>query len=293
MMSNKIQGIAAVATALAVFGMDAQARRDSDDFSVRDTGLFEVKGHRLPGETVRFGIGGDIESYAVGAVGIAADASTKIRFLEADADMAAGLSASFGGAPAAIFTPESPRRDDTSHEILNYYDSLAAGRAKVGQDKADEIEQMVLQAAQRPGRAENRMKRKGAERELHCLTEAIYYEARGESIEGQIAVAEVIINRVDSKRYPDSVCGVVSQGEERLNSCQFSYKCDGEPERMSDKNARHRARDVAILILKGERRSLTDRATHYHATYVNPYWSKKLKKTAQHGTHVFYRYKGT
>ncbi len=293
MMSSKIQGIAAVAAAIAVFSMDAQARRDSESFASRDSGPFEVTGHRVSERAVRFGIGGDIESYAVGAVGIAADASTKIRFLESDAAMASDVTTSFGSAPSAIFTPESPRRDNTAQEILTYYDNLAAGRAKVGQEKADEIEQVVLQSSQRPGRAENRMKWKGAERELHCLTEAIYYEARGESIEGQIAVAEVIINRVDSKRYPNSVCGVISQGAERRNSCQFSYKCDGTPERMSDKESRRRARDVAILILKGERRSLTDRATHYHATYVKPYWSKKLKKTAQHGTHVFYRYKGS
>ena len=270
---------------MAVFGMDAEATLEIPD------GLSGFIGApKAPAEpTIRFGIGGDIEAYEVGAAGIAADASTKIRYLDSDADMATGVFGTFSDTKPSIATPEAPRNGVKSQEVLTYYDNLMAGRAKVGQAQADEAEQMVLKSVLLPGRAENRMKLKGSERELYCLSEAIYYEARGESIEGQIAVAEVIINRVDSKHYPNTVCGVVAQGADRLNSCQFSYKCDGQPERMSNASAARRAHDVAILLMKGERRSLTDEATHYHADYVNPYWAKSLTRTARHGSHVFYR----
>jgi len=280
-MGIRTQAVIATVATLAVFAMEAQATRDSHD-SIDAL-------NRVSEPTVRFGIGGDIESYAVGAAGVAADAATRIKYLDSDADLAGAVFGSFGTRALAIMTPEAPRSDVGTQKVLTYYDNLAAGRAKVGQDQADKAEQMVLNSVLLPGRAENRMKREGAERELHCLSEAIYYEARGESIEGQIAVAEVIMNRVDSRHYPDSVCGVVKQGENRRNSCQFSYRCDGEPERMSEDKAARRARDVAVLLMKGERRDLTESATHYHATYVNPYWAKTLTRTATHGTHVFYR----
>jgi len=277
--------VATLAFTAVLVGMDAQATRDSQ---AEKLDLFHTTA--LSSEpTVRFGIGGDIEAYAVGAAGVAADAATRIKFLDSDADMAGTVFGSLGSRSPAIMTPESPRPNVGSQQELSYYDTLAAGRAKVGQAQAGETEQMILKAALRSGRAENRMKREGAERELHCLSEAIYYEARGEAIEGQIAVAEVIMNRVDSRHYPNSVCGVVSQGEHRRNSCQFSYRCDGEPERMDERKAADRARDVAIMMMKGERRDLTEDATHYHASYVNPYWAKSLTRTARHGTHVFYR----
>ncbi len=284
-MGMKTHAVIATFAAMTAFGMDAQATRDSNDgrfdsFHAHDAAVQP---------TVRFGIGGDVESYAVGAAAVPADPATRIKYLDSDAEMASAVFGTLQDGPRAIATPEAPRPTIGSQKELSYYDQLAAGRAKIGQEKADAAKDVVLKSALLPGRAENRMKREGAERELYCLSEAIYYEARGESIEGQIAVAEVIMNRVDSRHYPNTVCGVVRQGEDRRNSCQFSYRCDGTPERMSDKDAARRARDVAILLMKGERRDLTEDATHYHATYVKPYWAKSLTRTAQHGTHVFYR----
>ncbi len=123
-----------------------------------------------------------------------------------------------------------------------------------------------------------------------CLTEAIYFEARGESLAGQVAVAEVILNRVDAPRYPDSICAVVGQGAERRNACQFSYKCDGAPERITETAAFERAGKIAHLLLEGRPRVLTGAATHYHATYVRPKWSRKLVRTARIDSHIFYRY---
>lgn len=131
--------------------------------------------------------------------------------------------------------------------------------------------------------------RKGDE-QWRCLAEAIYFEARGESLDGQFAVAEVILNRADSGRYPDTICGVVHQGAERASGCQFSYQCDGKPERIRDKAAYARAGKIARLMLEGRPRTLVGAATHFHTVDVRPVWSKRLVKVARIGRHVFYRY---
>ena len=120
-------------------------------------------------------------------------------------------------------------------------------------------------------------------RDWTCLTEALYFEARGESIKGQVAVAEVILNRVDSPRYPDSVCGVVNQG------CQFSYTCDGHSEAMHESGAEAQVGKIAAVMLEGAPRELTDGATHYHTVAVNPRWASAFPMTAQIGVHRFYR----
>ena len=122
-----------------------------------------------------------------------------------------------------------------------------------------------------------------------CMTEAIYFEARGETIEGQYAVAEVILNRVDSSNYPDSVCGVVNQGTGRRYACQFTYTCDGIPEIVTDQRAWNRAGNIARIMLDDAPRDLTAGATHYHADYVNPNWARVYPRTARYGSHIFYR----
>lgn len=125
---------------------------------------------------------------------------------------------------------------------------------------------------------------------FRCLAEALYFEARGETRQGQMAVAEVILNRVDSKRYPDTVCAVVGQGEHRRHACQFSYRCDGLPETMAETRALSRVQDVARQMLGGYERALTKGATHYHTTAVRPGWSRRLTRVARIGDHLFYRY---
>lgn len=122
-----------------------------------------------------------------------------------------------------------------------------------------------------------------------CLTEALYFEARGESTRGQFAVAEVILNRVDSRYFPGSVCKVVLQGTGKKYACQFSYACDGKKEVVSERSAFIKAAKVAKVMLSGRPRVLTDRATHYHTNQVNPRWSSKLTETARIGDHIFYR----
>lgn len=122
-----------------------------------------------------------------------------------------------------------------------------------------------------------------------CLTEALYFEARGESLLGQFAVAEVILNRVDSRRYPNSICGVVRQGGGQLNRCQFSFYCDGLDEDVLEPIAFARAGQISAMMLQGRPRNLTDGATHYHTNVVEPRWARRLERTAQIGAHVFYR----
>jgi hypothetical protein len=125
--------------------------------------------------------------------------------------------------------------------------------------------------------------------EWRCLSEALYFEARGEEVEGIFAVAEVILNRVDSPAYPDTVCDVVYQGTGQQFACQFTYSCDGKKETITDKVAYARVAKVARLMLEGAPRSLTGGATHYHTRSVHPRWSRVYPETVRIGYHVFYR----
>ncbi|QPM89062.1 cell wall hydrolase [Pseudooceanicola algae] len=124
--------------------------------------------------------------------------------------------------------------------------------------------------------------------QFQCLAEALYFEARGESVKGQFAVAEVILNRADSPDFPSSVCGVINQGTGRKYACQFTYTCDGRAETISEPRAYARVAKVASIMLAGAPRTLVDGATYYHTTHVNPSWSRRLNKTASIGVHQFY-----
>lgn len=122
-----------------------------------------------------------------------------------------------------------------------------------------------------------------------CLAEALYFEARGESVKGQFAVAEVILNRVDSPQFPDSVCAVINQGTGRKYACQFTYTCDGHKEIINEPRAFQRVGKVAKLMVNGAPRQLTDGATYYHTRAVSPRWSRKFDRTTSIGEHHFYR----
>lgn len=126
--------------------------------------------------------------------------------------------------------------------------------------------------------------------EWQCLTEAVYHEARGETLQGQFAVAEVILNRRDSGLYPRSVCGVVKQ--RGGGGCQFSYVCDGFSDTMREPGPRAMAGRIARLMLDGAPRMLTAGATHFHTRNVRPGWSKRFAQTAAIGAHLFYRQPG-
>lgn len=120
-----------------------------------------------------------------------------------------------------------------------------------------------------------------------CLKTALYFEARGETLAGQVAVAEVILNRVDDPQYPKSICAVVHQGG--AGGCQFSYNCDGRADVMSEPAAAERAARVARAMMDGAPRVLTAGATHFHSRAVAPSWARRFARTAAIGAHLFYR----
>ncbi len=144
--------------------------------------------------------------------------------------------------------------------------------------------------------------REKMDRESGCLAAALYFEARGESQLGQIAVAQVIVNRARSGYFPDSICRVVWQNSHKRNRCQFSFTCDGKADSVRDFESWQVAKKIALgfttnrfaKTLSKEKHPAellprqTRRSTHYHANYVTPDWSSKLKRMGRIGQHIFY-----
>jgi spore germination cell wall hydrolase CwlJ-like protein len=148
--------------------------------------------------------------------------------------------------------------------------------------------------------------------QAYCLAENIYFEARSDSVAGQAAVADVVINRMFDSRYPNTICKVVTEGpireswktrqdpdlddSERVyypvrHRCQFSWYCDGKAEKINDKKAWIKAQYIAYQMLYADRyRGITEGATHYHAHYVNPNWASKIQFIDSIGSHKFYRW---
>lgn len=127
---------------------------------------------------------------------------------------------------------------------------------------------------------------------VECLALAITYEAGLEPLAGQEAVAQVILNRVRSEAYPNTVCGVVWQGSHRRTGCQFTFTCDGSLRRPRSSAAQAAAQRVALRVLAGQSADHVRGATHYHANYVSPYWAPSLTRVRQIATHIFYRSPG-
>ena len=129
--------------------------------------------------------------------------------------------------------------------------------------------------------------------EKRCLAEAVYFEARSEPVEGQAAVAQVVLNRVSSGLYPPSICGVVYQGRRHYMGCQFSFACEGKSLRITETESWSTAVRIADEVLAGQTYlSQVGRSTHYHADYVRPYWAHTLTRMEKIGHHVFYKMKG-
>ncbi len=176
--------------------------------------------------------------------------------------------------PLSVFGISLSAREDVQATTMAY-----VGQAGFGPLSGAEFSKAVLDS----------MPIASGGQQWKCLTEALYFEARSETLAGQFAVGEVILNRVDSRAYPNSVCGVVSQGAGRRNACQFSYNCDGRAEHFAEAKAFARAGKLAKMMLDGSARVLTGGATHYHANSVNPVWARTFLKTAEIGNHSFYR----
>jgi spore germination cell wall hydrolase CwlJ-like protein len=123
-----------------------------------------------------------------------------------------------------------------------------------------------------------------------CLAEAVYFESRGEAVRGQIAVAQVVMNRVFSGKYPDTVCGVVYQNKYRHFACQFTFACDNNPDVIREPEMWERARKISKAMLDGQIwLPEVGKSTHYHAYWVRPSWVAEMKKTYKFGVHTFYR----
>src|SRR6185295_417096 len=131
------------------------------------------------------------------------------------------------------------------------------------------------------------------ERSLECLSQAIYYEARSQSDDGQRAVAQVVLNRVRHPAFPNSVCGVVYQGSERSTGCQFTFTCDGSMTGTVEPYAWERARRIAAAALGGSVYRPVGLATNYHTTAIHPYWAPSLVPLVIVGAHIFYRRPGS
>ncbi len=129
-------------------------------------------------------------------------------------------------------------------------------------------------------------------RAVQCLANAVYYESALEPLDGQRAVAQVVVNRVRNLNFPHSICGVVYEGWERPTGCQFSFTCDGSLLRAPIPSLMAEARAVAQQALGGYVMPQVGTATHYHATSVDPWWRSTVVKVAQEGTQIFYRWPG-
>lgn len=124
--------------------------------------------------------------------------------------------------------------------------------------------------------------------EVMCIAMAIYWEARGESIEGQFAIGQVIMNRVADPRYPSDACSVVYDGGETRNECQFSFFCDGRSDQPTDYVPWKVAQLIAKAVYEGRAAPVIGKATHYHAKRVRPDWASTGDVVATVNEHIFY-----
>ena len=152
---------------------------------------------------------------------------------------------------------------------------------------------------------DSEMDEKVDENAVECMALNVYHEARNQGTAGIFAVIAVVLNRVDDKRFPDTICGVIKQGPVRpswkrngtffpiKHRCQFSWWCDGKSDKPHEKNKFIYYKDVirSILSLELDFVDITDGATFYHADYVKPAWAKTKTKTIEIEDHIFYRWK--
>jgi spore germination cell wall hydrolase CwlJ-like protein len=173
----------------------------------------------------------------------------------------------------------SPHSDEAARAIEN-----GESIAPKGEVNADN--QRAKTPAERLGLTDEKSRAKSEK----CLAEAVYFEARGEAVRGQIAVAQVVMNRAFSGFYPNTVCGVVYQNKHRHFACQFTFACDNNADVIREPDMWERARKIAKAMLDGQIwLPEVDKSTHYHAYYVHPSWVSEMKRTYKFGVHTFYR----
>jgi spore germination cell wall hydrolase CwlJ-like protein len=196
---------------------------------------------------------------------------------------------------------EAPRLDDRRAAIEPDFQTAALTPEPLGSDAKDEGAkggETIARKGQVTGEGQHpmspadrlRLDEHGRAKSVKCLTEAIYFEARGESVRGQIAVAQVVMNRVFSGYYPSTVCGVVYQNASHHLACQFTFACDGISDVVREPDAWERAKKIAAETLDGQLwLPEVGKATHYHAYWVHPSWVHEMTKMYKLGVHTFYR----
>ena len=179
------------------------------------------------------------------------------------------------------------QRDRQAELLTARLETLRAGTAS-----SQGLRQINLASAAEAARPFRMASALDASRDLECLTQAAYYEARGEGGDGMRAVTQVVLNRVRHPAFPKSICGVVYQGSGRSTGCQFSFTCNGSMRGAVNRAAWDRARNVASRALAGAVFAPVGNATHFHTTAVNPSWRNTLIRVGQVGQHLFYRFGG-
>jgi len=200
---------------------------------------------------------------------------------------------------------EAPQLDERRAAVEPEFKTAALTPEALGFDKAPDARDdgaaggetiapkgQVTGAGQHPMSPAERLRLddNGRAKSVKCLTEAIYFEARGEAVRGQIAVAQVVMNRVFSGYYPNTVCGVVYQNASHHLACQFTFACDGIPDIVREPDAWERAKKIAAETIDGQLwLPEVGKATHYHAYWVHPSWVHEMTKMYRLGVHTFYR----
>jgi spore germination cell wall hydrolase CwlJ-like protein len=189
-----------------------------------------------------------------------------------------------GEAPVVLPDPDLKSPLPPAPEATLNTDESGESIAPKGEVNSDD--QRTKTPAERLGLLDEKSRAKSEK----CLAEAVYFEARGEAVRGQIAVAQVVMNRAFSGYYPTTVCGVVYQNKYRHFACQFTFACDNNPDVIREPDMWERARKIAKAMLDGEIwLPEVGKSTHYHAYYVRPSWVGEMKKMYKFGVHTFYR----
>jgi spore germination cell wall hydrolase CwlJ-like protein len=164
--------------------------------------------------------------------------------------------------------------------------AIESGESVAVKGEVNSDNQRVKTPAERLGLLDEKSRAKSEK----CLAEAVYFEARGEAVRGQIAVAQVVMNRTFSGFYPNTVCGVVYQNKHRHFACQFTFACDNVADVVREPDMWDRARKIAKAMLDGQLwLPEVAKSTHYHAYWVHPSWVSEMKKMYKFGVHTFYR----
>ena len=192
------------------------------------------------------------------------------------------------GEEPTIIVPNT--RADPDLKVTTTLPAIASpvegGESIAGKGEVNSTNQRIKTPAERLGLFDHKTR----DKQEKCLADAVYFEARGEAVRGQMAVAQVVMNRVFSGFYPTTVCGVVYQNKNRHLACQFTFACDGIPDVVKEPDMWDRARKIAKATLDGQLwLPEVAKSTHYHAYWVHPSWVREMKKMYRTGVHSFYR----